>query len=378
MGTIIPHGWYCQRATSRLVRMDRDSNKTSAASAWRPRNPVLVWGGGAIGGCVAAFLARAGIPVEMVDVVAEHVHASRTSGLRIDGPVAQFVQVVPASTPADLEGIYDCILLAVKAQHTEAAVAQLTPHLSPDGVVVSLQNGLNEECIAAGVGAHRTISGFVNFAADYLEPGHISYGNRGAIKLGEYTPGRTQRVENLAALLRAFDPDTSAEADVARYKWGKLAYGSLLFATALANETMSETLSDAQHQPLFTALAREVIGVANLAGVSPIGFDGFEPQAFAAQAPVSESERSLSLMADHYRHSTKQRSGVWRDLAVRKRKTEIDVQIGEIVRVAQARGAQAPITEVLVRLIHDIEDGHRPIARANLVEFAQIVRELSA
>lgn len=351
--------------------------KTPIASEWRPRNPVLVWGGGAIGGCVAAFLARAGIPVKMVDVVAEHVHTCRTSGLRIDGPVAQFVQVIPSSTPADLDGLYDCILLAVKAQHTEAAMAQLAPHLSADGVVVSLQNGLNEECIAASVGAHRTISGFVNFAADYLEPGHISYGNRGAIKLGECTPGLTPRVEELAALLRAFDPDTSAVADVARYKWGKLAYGSLLFATALANETMSESLSDAEHQALFTALAREVIGIAALAGVSPFGFDGFDPSAFTPEAPASKSAHSLSLMADHYRHSTKQRSGVWRDLAVRKRKTEIDVQIGEIVRVAHVRGAHAPVTEVLIRLIHEIEDGHRAIDRSNLVEFANTVRGLN-
>jgi 2-dehydropantoate 2-reductase len=83
-------------------------------------------------------------------------------------------------TPSDpLQGVHDCVLLAVKAQHTEKALAQLAPHLSPDGVVVSLQNGLNEQRIAAAVGAQRTIGGFVNFAADYLAPGRISLGNRG-------------------------------------------------------------------------------------------------------------------------------------------------------------------------------------------------------
>ncbi|HSV78996.1 MAG TPA: 2-dehydropantoate 2-reductase [Ramlibacter sp.] len=356
--------------------MAQNTSASPAARAWHARAPILVWGGGAIGGCVAAFLARAGVPVKMVDIVAEHVQASRTSGLRIEGPVAQFSQRLDAATPAELSGQYDCILLSVKAQHTDDAVAQLLPHLSDTGVLVSLQNGLSERLIARRIGEQRTIAGFVNFAADYLEPGRIGFGNRGALKLGEMRPGLTPRVESLAELLRAFDTDTVAVPDVWRFKWGKLAYGSLLFATALANETMSESLADPQHRSLFVALAREVIGVATLAGVQPVGFDGFEPSAFRAGASDAEAAESLARMADHYRHSTKQRSGVWRDLAVRKRKTEIDSQIAEIVRVAQAQGAGAPITEILIRLVHEIEDGSRAIDRSNLLEFAAAVRGL--
>jgi 2-dehydropantoate 2-reductase len=347
-----------------------------AARAWFARHPVLVWGAGAIGGCVAAFLARAGVPVRIVDVVDEHVRACRSTGLQIEGPVAEFTQVIEAATPAELTGEYDCILLAVKAQHTSDALEQLLPHLAPQGVVVSLQNGLSERLIAARVGEQRTIGGFVNFAADYLEPGRIAFGNRGALKLGEMRPGLTPRVESLSELLRAFDADTTAVADVWQFKWGKLAYGSLLFATALANETMSESLADPVHRPVFVALAREVIGVAALAGVQPVGFDGFEPAAFAPGASDAQAAQSLQRMAEHYRHSTKQRSGVWRDLAVRKRKTEIDSQIAEIVRVAQAHGAQAPVTQALIDLIHGVEDGTRPIARTNLLEFAHAVGAL--
>jgi 2-dehydropantoate 2-reductase len=343
-------------------------------SSWHARSPVLVWGGGAIGGCVAAFLSRAGVPVRLVDIVADHVQACRGPGLAIEGPVAQFTQGVDAVVPGELQGRHDCILLAVKAQHTVEALAQLQPHLADDGVVVSLQNGLGEHLIARHVGERRTVAGFVNFAADYLGPGRVDFGNRGALKLGEMRPGLTPRVQSLAALLRAFDPDTAAVADIWRYKWGKLAYGSLLFATALAEETMSQTLADPVHRELLVALAREVIGVASLAGVDPFGFDGFEPAAFVAGADDARAAASLDAMADHYRRSSKQRSGVWRDLAVRRRKTEIDVQIGEIVRVAARHGARAPVTEVLIALIHEVEDGRRAIDRRNLLEFAERVR----
>ena len=82
-------------------------------------------------------------------------------------------------------------------------------------------------------------------------------------------------------------------------------------------------------------------------------------------------------MADHYRRSSKQRSGVWRDLAVRKRKTEVDTQIAEIVRVAEAQGLQSPVTQILIRLIQEVEQGTRMIDRANLLAFADEVAALA-
>ena len=60
--------------------------------------PIVIWGAGAIGGVLGAYWARAGVPVLMVDIVAEHVEACRTRGLHITGPVEEFTQVVPSVT----------------------------------------------------------------------------------------------------------------------------------------------------------------------------------------------------------------------------------------------------------------------------------------
>ena len=59
----------------------------------------LVWGAGAIGGTMGAYLARAGHDVTLVDTVEEHVAAINSSGLRITGPIATFTQRMPAFTP---------------------------------------------------------------------------------------------------------------------------------------------------------------------------------------------------------------------------------------------------------------------------------------
>ena len=105
---------------------------------------LLVWGAGAIGGTLGAYLARAGNDVTLVDVVDEHVAAIDTNGISITGPIATFAQSAAAFTPESLEGVWDVVIPATKAHHTGAATHALLPHLAATGCVVSAQNGLNE------------------------------------------------------------------------------------------------------------------------------------------------------------------------------------------------------------------------------------------
>src|SRR4051812_36090376 len=115
-------------------------------------NRILVWGAGAIGGTMGAYLARAGDDVTLVDSVDAHVEAIQRAGLRITGPICEFSERVPAFTPGTISGVWDTIVLATKAHHTEAATRALLPHLSGGGCVISAQNGLNEIPIADIVG----------------------------------------------------------------------------------------------------------------------------------------------------------------------------------------------------------------------------------
>jgi 2-dehydropantoate 2-reductase len=163
---------------------------------------ALIWGAGAIGGTLGAYLARAGHAITLVDVVEEHVREIRRSGLRITGPIGEFTTPVPAFTPDALEGQWETVILATKAHHTEAAAQALRPHVSGDGCVVSAQNGLNEIALSRIVGAERTVGSFVNFGADYLEPGVIHYGGHGAVVIGEIDGRITPRVESIRDAVR--------------------------------------------------------------------------------------------------------------------------------------------------------------------------------
>ena len=331
-----------------------------------PEEPTLVWGAGAIGGTVGAYLVRAGENILFVDQAADHVAAMNETGLAIEGPIESFAVPVIATVPDAVIGKFRRIFLCVKAHHTAGAVAALAPHLADDGVVVSLQNGLNERVIAATVGEARTIGAFVNFGADYLEPGRILYGGRGAFVLGELDGTKSPRVETLARLIAPFEPNVVVTDNIWGYLWGKLGYGALLFATALTNESIADVFAMRRYRPILTALASEIVAVTDALGIRSEGFNGFDPAAFRAGAPAGAADRSFDAMEAHNRRSAKSHSGIWRDLAVRKRKTEVDPQIGPIVEEAARQGSAAPITAALIGLIHDIEEGRRPLALETL------------
>ena len=330
--------------------------------------PILIWGAGAIGGSIGACLARAGQDVLFVDSDAAHVAAMNANGLKITGPVEEYCVPARASLPGAVTGTFDRVLLCVKAHHTPAAMAMLAPHLAEDGYVASFQNGLNELVIAECVGRARTIGAFVNFGADYLEPGVVHFGGRGAFVLGELDGSQTLRLRDLHRLAQVFEPKAEMTDNILGYLWGKLGYGALLFATALTNASICEALEARGPRALYRALAGEAVAVALSQGIAPIGFNGYHPEAFAPHAAAALADASFAEMVAHNARSAKTHSGIWRDLAVRKRVTEVDAQLGPVVAFGRERKIATPVTQRLIAMIHEVETGARPLHWDNLAD----------
>lgn len=331
---------------------------------------LVIWGAGAMGGTIGASLVRAGHPVTFVDRDRDHVQALNRNGLRITGPVDSFTVSVRAEAPEAVKDPIQLAFLCVKSHHTQEALDQLAPRLDGNGVIVSVQNGLCEHWIAERVGPERTVGAFVNYGADVLEPGVIHRGNRGATVVGELDGARTDRIVDIHRLFKVFEADAVLTDNIFGYLWGKLAYASLLFATASTPDSIAEVLGDPGLRSVLIPLAREAVAVAHAHGVRPEAFDGFDPGAFASGAPFSRAEASLDDLVRFNRASAKTHSGVWRDLAVRRRKTEVDAQLSWIVEVGARHHVPTPLTRALVDQIHEIEDGAREMTRSNVVELA--------
>jgi 2-dehydropantoate 2-reductase len=331
---------------------------------------VVIWGAGAIGGTIGAYLARAGANPLLVDTDTAHVAALNANGMKITGPIEELSVPVRAVAPDQVKGPIRHVLLAVKGQHSTAATRMIAPLLSPDGSVLSLQNGLNAEAIAAEIGVERTLLALVNFASDYVEPGVVHYGGRGSVMVGERDGRVTPRVADYVALLRRFDDAIEASDNVLGLLWGKIGYAGLLIATSLTNDTMADILGDRRWQPLLGRIGGEIMRAARADNVTPIGVDGFDAEGFG-RGDEEKIAASCDEMADHYRHSAKTRSGIWRDLAVRKRKTETGPLLGPVIAAGQRHGIATPTVERLATMIGEIEDGRRGFNQDNLAELAQ-------
>ncbi len=330
---------------------------------------IVVWGAGAIGGSVGAYLLQGGLDVLLVEQDADHRAAIAAHGLRLEGARGDLAVPAPVVAPEAAPAGLELVLLAVKAQHTRAAVDQIAPRLAPDGVVVSLQNGLNHETIAEVVGGERVIPTFVNFAADVVAPGVIRFGGEAPIFLGELTGERTERVERVAAVLARFGPIVITD-NILGYLWSKLAMISILFGTALVDADVADILDREPGRTLLGGAARETLTVAAALGVRPEPFAEFDPSRFTSDRATLEA--GVAGVADRFRGMLKTRSGYWRDLAVRKRRTEVDHQVGVVVRRGDETGVPVPINRGILDLVHEIEAGRRPQAWANLDRLAEL------
>ena len=299
-------------------------------------------GCGAIGGTVAAGLVRDGHDVLVCDADPAVVAAINADGLRIEGPVEQFTARPDAISPGALPGRIDFpVLVACKQHHTAAAAALLAGRLAGEAFVVSLQNGLPSPALAAAAGSGRVVQACVNFGADVVAPGVVVRGNRGTFKVGELDGTPSARIDALAADIA----DAEATTQVMGFVWGKEAYGATLFATAVSDLAIHEVFDDPAYYPLLLAVAREVLGQAP---VRPLPLDGFDPD---------DLPGSLPRLADFNRRSAKSHSGIYRDLTIRRRKTETEAILGPLRGFLIRRTAE---------LIAAIEAGTRTCCRENL------------
>ncbi len=305
----------------------------------------MVIGCGAIGGTIAAGLARDGHEVLVCDANPDVVTAVRADGIRIEGPVENFTAPVTAVDPSDLpERLDGPVLIAVKAHHTAQAAALVAGRLTGEGFVVSMQNGLNAGVLADAVGAGRVVEACVNFGADAIAPGVILRGNRATLMIGETGGPVTERVRMLAADIA----DAQVTDSVLGFLWAKEAYGAMLTATAVSDLSIADALADPAYAPLFREIARQVLAQAP---VRPVPLDGFDPD---------DLDGSLERLTEFNRRSAKSHSGIYRDLAVLHRPTEVPAILGGLA------GDDAPLVRRVIELITAIEQGRRVCRRANL------------
>jgi len=315
---------------------------------------VGVAGAGSIGCYVGGALAIGGADVVFLGRQRLVGEAAR-GGFRITAMGARQGALAPGTpkvvTSPDGLTDRDLVLVCVKSGQTAEMAAALAPVLRPEAVVVSLQNGVrNPETLRDALPGHRVVPGIVEFNVVSRGEGHYDRTTDGPIVLES---PRTDAERWLADALRESALTLRHEDDLRPAQWSKLLVNLNNAISALSGAPTRELLLTRGYRRCIADVIAEAIAVLKAAGIRPARLRGapvgLMPHVLRLPTPLARL-----VLGAQIKVGDDSRSSMWEDLT-RRRATEVDYLNGEIVRLAEAQGRDAPLNRRLVALVHEAE-----------------------
>lgn len=335
---------------------------------------ITIYGSGAIGATVGACSFLSGEDVIFVDRVTDHVDHINKRGLLIRDLKGKDVRINPRAVgPLELEEELGLVFLCVKSQDTRLAMETMLPNIGSKSIVVSLQNGLNEEIISEYIGSSNTIGCLVDWGGAYLGPGQIQYSGDAPMRIGTLDGSITDSVMHIRTILNNTN-DTTVTSNIIGYLWSKIIWGNSYVSNALGTSTTVSMLENDRNRSILLAMFRESTRVAQAVSVKlePLIEHNFDPVALLSM-DTKQALKEFVRMADSFRHLKTTHSGPWRDIAVRKRPTEVDYIIGHIVKKGMEYNVPTPLNSRLVELVKEIERGERNQDDDNLLQLEKFL-----
>lgn len=330
-------------------------------------------GCGAVGGVVAAGLLRAGHQVTIVthnEGIAQTINAD---GLRVTTPEGQWIVPATAHTHLDeIEGPFEAAYMAMKATNVEQAARKVEGYLSPEGYVVTLQNGIVEDRVGHILGRHRVVGALVGWGATMHAPGVYEMTSKGELVIGELEGQITPRLRHLKATLDAAAP-TTLSSNIYGVLWSKLAINCVITTLgAVTGQLLGKILKRSTTRRLAMSITSEVVDVAEAHGVSlePVGgtldihrlYLTPERRAGGFGFDVIARQAIMLVVALRFRQL---KSSMLQSLE-RGRQPEIDFMNGYVVEKGQEKGVATPVNAALTAAVREIAAGTRPINPENL------------
>ena len=292
---------------------------------------VAVMGAGAVGCYYGGMLARAGHAVVLI-ARRQHVAAISRDGLRLETTSFDERVHLAASVEASAVRGAQLVLFCVKSTDTESAGALVRPHLAPDALVLTLQNGVdNAERLRTVLPQHAVAAAVVYVATEMAGPGHVKHHGRGELVIEPSSAS-----EAVAQALIAAGVPTEISGNVRGALWAKLVLNCAYNAvSAIAQLPYGKTVAGEGVKDVMRDVVAECLAVAQAEGVQ-------------LQGDVEASVANLAGSMPSQSSSTAQ------DLA-RGKRTEIDYLNGLIVQRGEALGIATPANRVLWALVKLIE-----------------------
>lgn len=292
---------------------------------------VAIVGAGGVGGYFGGKLAQGGLDVVFI-TRGRTLEALQKRGLRVDSIQGDFVlDRVNATDDPSTAGVVDAILVCVKAWQIPEAIAGLEPMLRGDTAIIPLQNGMTApDEIARLHGREHALGGLCGIVSFVVEPGHVRHAAVDPqIMFGELDNRRSDRVLRIAEAFQRAGVNAEIPPDINRSMWTKFLFIAPYSAVgAVSRVPIGVWRAIPETRAMVEHLLREVLAVAQGRGVT-LAADAFERtmQRYDGLSP----EATPSFQRD----------------VMEGRPSELEAQLGAVVRMARESGVAAPLFETL-------------------------------
>ena len=332
---------------------------------------LAVVGTGAIGSVIGGYLARGGRDVTLIDTWAAHVDAMNESGLHITAENGEFTTAVNAMHLGDVNAVqepFDAIFLAVKSYDTVWATHFALRYLKPTGVIISAQNGINDETIAAIAGFSREIACVITLGAGLYEPAraiHTGDPNKLSFTLGELNGLPTERAQALADVMNDIGP-TKVSRNIWGERWAKLAVNSMANPIAASTGLGSAAVrSTPGVNDVSINIAAEVVRVAQALGIQVEPISGVPAADYLPTDSAEAMEDVKARLAEGASSLGAGRPSMLQDV-MKSRRTEIEFLNGYVAARGDVVGVDTPFCDGIVDIVKRVERGELSTDPANL------------
>lgn len=331
---------------------------------------IGIFGAGAVGGYIGGVLTLAGQDITLIGQWPEHVEQVKQAGLRLTGTQGDRVALPTIIHLHEVQSLWrrklDLVFLCVKSYDTAWVATMIAPYLTPTGAIVSMQNGMNEDAVAAVVGADRTLGVVLNtIGVNNVGPGIVTRTTRpgGAahfvFRVGELDGRKTSRATDIAMLLSSVDSATVTD-NLLGERWSKLVTNSISHGLSGATGLTSRgLLSSLALRRIIVRLAAEGVAVGDALGYRLVDIYGTAPAIWtAAAAGDAEALATVehSLLRRLARLADDERPSLAQDM-LRGRRTEIDFTSGLIVARGEQQAIATPMQAAVLEVVQQVERG---------------------
>lgn len=313
---------------------------------------AAVLGAGAVGSVLAARLHEAGRDVLAVGR-GEHVEALRSGGLRLETPEGPEVVDVPASTvlePAEV------VFLTVKTPDVPGAASQAAKVVGGEATLVTCQNGVRADGMAAEVvGPGRVAGGVVVFDAEFLDPGEVTLRRDGPLLVGNPWGTPTPRDRAVRDLLEGAHP-VELRDDLEGARWMKLLVNLNNALPAATGLSVQEVYGDRGLARVATAAMQEGVEVVRGAGKPPASIPWASRALVTGVSalPTGLASRVVAWKARRLLGDEPARPSTLQSL-LRGGASEVEYLNGEVVRLGEEIGVATPANRALVEAVEVAE-----------------------